>query len=72
MANKKTPSQLKAYHNRQAKKGATRIDRVTGEVVELSDYARGIHRAKADQIHRAQVAAAKKHKEAGTYRPNEK
>ena len=69
---KRTASEKKAYHNSLAKPGAKKYDPVTGGFTNVSDFERGVHKAKADQIHRAQVAAAKKHKEAGTYRANEK
>lgn len=51
-----TAAERKTFHNRQAKKGATKTDRVTGLVVPVSDFERGAHKAQADAIHRRQVA----------------
>lgn len=38
------------YHYRQCRKGAVRKDPTTGELVPLSDFARGRHKAIADNI----------------------
>lgn len=38
------------YHNAQAKLGATKFDKKTHQIVKVSDFERGAHKAKADMI----------------------
>lgn len=60
-----TPKQKQDYHNGLAKQGATKnvFDRSTGVVVvkKVSDFERGVHKAKADNIVKARIRAFKKH-----------
>lgn len=62
MAGKKySAKEQQAYHNKMAKPGAFKFNQATGEKVKLSDFERGVHKAKADQIFKARARTAKKH-----------
>ena len=54
--NNYTAKEKKAYFNKRAKSGAKVRD---GK--PLSDFVRGINKAKADMIHKAQVRCATRH-----------
>ena len=59
MANQKySAKEQQRYHNQMAKPGAVKYDPVTGAKLKVSDFERGVHKAKADNIakHRARVA----------------
>lgn len=53
-------SERKRYHNMLARKGAT-VTRPDGSTKKVSDFERGVHKAKADFIHKAQVKTFKKY-----------
>lgn len=62
MAGKKySAKEQQAYHNKMAKPGAVKYDQNTGKAIKLSDFERGVHKAKADQIFKARARTAKKH-----------
>jgi len=52
------------YHNKLAKPGAVKYNRSTGEKLKVSDFERGVHKAKADQIFKARRKAAIKYNRA--------
>ena len=58
---KYSAKEQQAYHNKMAKPGAFKFNQATGEKVKLSDFERGVHKAKADQIHKARAKCARKH-----------
>lgn len=48
---KKRPiAERQAYHFEQSQKGALGVNNKTGEVFELSDFARGVHMGKAQSL----------------------
>lgn len=47
---KYTLKEKQDYHNRQAKRGATKFDKKTHQTVKVSDFERGAHKARADMI----------------------
>lgn len=59
MANQRySAKEQQAFHNKMAKPGAVKYDPNTGKAIKVSDFERGVHKAKADNIakHRAKVA----------------
>lgn len=47
---KYTLKEKQDYHNRQAKIGATKFDKITKRMVKVSDFERGAHKAMANMI----------------------
>lgn len=47
---KYTLKEKQDYHNRQAKRGATKFDKITKRMVKVSDFERGAHKAMANMI----------------------
>lgn len=58
---KYTPKEQQNYHNGLSKKGASRFNSATGEKYIISDFERGRHFEKAQQIHKARVKTYKQH-----------
>lgn len=60
---KYSASEKQAYHNALSKKGATKVVNIKGipTRVEVSDFERGAHKAKADMITKRRMATWKKH-----------
>lgn len=62
MAGKKySAKEQQDYHNKMAKPGAVKYDQNTGKAIKLSDFERGLHKAKADSIFKQRAAMARKH-----------
>lgn len=57
---KYSPKERQDFHNNMAKPGAKKFDS-SGSIVKVSDFERGVHKAKADQIFKARKKAAIKH-----------
>ena len=56
-----TPAEKQKYHLEMSKKGATKVNPNTGEVYEISDFKRGEHYAKAQNILYARKRAKIRH-----------
>ena len=63
---KYTLKEKQDWHNQQAKKGATKISKKTGQTVKVSNFERGAHKAQADSIFRRRKAYKEKMEKANS------
>lgn len=67
-----TAKERQDYYNNLSKKGATMFDKKTGEIVKVSDFARGVFRERAQNIFQKRKEAALYYKNKGNNVKNKK